>query len=118
MACGSKKKCITLAASDLQHDIIFQSRSRTQDEYGSETETYTTVATAYAKIEPKKAFEKMQMMQLTTPITHKISVRYVAGINTQCRILFGSRIFNILEVINVEEKNITLEIMASENAGT
>jgi len=53
-------------------------------------------------------------MKLDNENTHKIRIRYNKDVHPKMRIKFGFRYFNILAIINVDERDIYQEIMASE----
>jgi SPP1 family predicted phage head-tail adaptor len=61
-----------------------------------------------------KGDEKFQAMQLQTPTIHKVTMRYRAGVTTAKRLLYGSRVFDIKEVINVDEANSILVLKCME----
>ena len=114
MACGSNAD-LCINPSELRHSIVIQSVARVSDGAGGQTETWSTQTTAYASIQPIKGYQKFQAMQTETPITHKIKMRYQAGISTQNRIVFDGRTFDVVEVLNIDERNIVLHILAMEN---
>jgi SPP1 family predicted phage head-tail adaptor len=55
-------------------------------------------------------------MQMQTPVTHKITMRYNASVTSATRLKFGTRIFAIKEVINVEERSRYLVVKAIEQS--
>lgn len=107
--------CASLAAS-LRHRVTIQNAVSTSDGQGGQTDAWSDLATAYASIEPLKGYERYQAMQMQTPVTHKIVMRYRAGVTTKSRILFGTRVFWVQEVLNFEERNRFLTIKAIERA--
>ncbi|MBN9265960.1 MAG: phage head closure protein [Hyphomicrobium sp.] len=84
------------------------------DGQGGFTETWATEATLWAAIEPTKGYERYQAQQVQMPVTHKITIRYRSGVTTKKRFLFGSRVFEIKEVLNQNEANEFLELRAVE----
>ena len=108
------KDCSKDVVSRMDKRITIQTVTQTTDNQGGYTEAWATLATVWASIEPIKAYEKFQAAQLQTPISHKIMTRYRSGITTAQRISWSSRIFNIKEVINVNEANAFLKIIAIE----
>jgi head-tail adaptor len=52
--------------------------------------------------------------QLVATASHRIVMRHMPGIGPKHRIKFGSRIFNVGHVRNVEELDNVLEITATE----
>lgn len=97
----------------LRKRIAIQSNGEVADSYGQLTKTWTTLDTRYAAVEPLQGRELLQAQQVDSLITHKISMRYYAA-NTKMRVLYGSRIFNITSVINVDERNLYTVLMCQE----
>ena len=110
------KKCYNAAM--LRHTVKVQQRTQESDGAGGYTDAWSDLFTASAAINPAKGYERLQAMQMETHITHKMVMRYDGRITTAHRILFGTRVFNIVEVLNVEERNMWLEITAVEGAAT
>ncbi len=113
--------CDPVRACDLRHKISIQRANPTADDGGGHTDPWenpTTVATARACIEPLKGDERLKAMQLEDKVSHKITLRYQAGISAQHRVLFGGRVFNIRAVVNLEERNRWLQIFAEEGVAT
>jgi SPP1 family predicted phage head-tail adaptor len=63
---------------------------------------------------PTTNWERLQAMQLETPITHTIYIRYRDDLVPRDRILFRGRLFNIRSIVDMEEKKIFLELKAEE----
>jgi SPP1 family predicted phage head-tail adaptor len=100
----------------LRHRVVVQTKTETPDGQGGFTAAWTDGASIWVSIEPANGYERYQAMQMQTPITHKITARYNASINTACRLKFGDRILWVVEVLNVEERNRYLKIKAIERA--
>lgn len=100
----------------MRHRVTIQSVSQASDSQGGYTDTWTDGDTVFASIEPIKAWEKMQAQQMQVPVTHKITMRYRSDVTAASRLKFGTRIFWVKEVINVEERNRFLIIKAQERA--
>lgn len=118
MAC---KPCEKLKICDLRHRITVQAENPTTGTGGGRGNPWaspTTVATVSACIEPLRGMERVRAMQIQDTTTHKITLRYRSGILPRHRIKFGTRLFNIHSVINVEERNRWIEIMAEEGGPT
>lgn len=111
--------CAKIDVPSLRHRIEIQSVTRTEDGAGGfGPRVWSKFTDAWASIDPVSAWEKFQASQMETPITHKIVMRYQPGIITAQRIKFGERYFNIVEVLNIEERNVFLKITAVEGAAT
>lgn len=105
-----------MRAGKLTHLIEIQSPIETTDAAGGPIPTWdeqTPYAQLYASIQPLRGREILAPAA-ESEVTHKITTRYKAGITTDMRIKFGERYFGIESVINVDESNVMLEIMAVE----
>lgn len=108
------KNKLCIERGELRHRVSIEQRARTSDGAGGHTAAWSEYTAAWCSISPYRGYQKFQAMQLETPITHKIKMRYQSGITTDMRIIFDSRKFDIKEVINVDERNLVLEILAVE----
>ena len=105
-------------AGDLRHRITIQSSVKTGDGGGGFTVAWSNLATVRGKIEPLRGREQLHGMQLEARVTHRILIRYRSDVTAANRILFGTRTFNIRSVLNVDERNRWLEILAEEGVAT
>jgi SPP1 family predicted phage head-tail adaptor len=103
----------------LNKRIILQSRSGTKDTVGGQSETWTNVATVWAMLEPSFGRELLtaQAMSIDHPMT--ICIRYQAAFANPktvaaMRAVYGSRIFDIHDSVNLNEGNRFLVMIASE----
>lgn len=98
----------------LKHRITIQDLTSGVDSYGSATDQWTDVCTVWAGIFPLsgKAFFEAEMMN--SEVSHKINIRYRAGIKPDMRVKFGSRYFQIISVINFQERNAEMQLMCRE----
>lgn len=99
----------------MKHRVTLQERSLTEDGQGGYTEEWEDVASLWAHVTPLKGYERMQAMQLASPITHKVLIRYRAGLTTSMRLVFDGRVFEIEEAINLEEAKAFLQLICVEN---
>jgi len=109
-------KCCDIESGKLRHKVSVQRLNRIDAGGGSYNVEWETFASPYAWIKPLSGTESLFGMQLEDTITHDIIIRYKASrtITPENRIKFGSRLFNIRSVINVEERNRWLQIRAEE----
>jgi len=103
-----------MRAGSLRHKITFQQLTVANDTWGHSAETWTDQVTTYAALWTLRGTERMESLKLDNEITHKIRVRYKRDLNPKMRIKFGERYFNILSMIDPDERHIYYEIMASE----
>lgn len=104
-----------MRAGQLRHTISIQEQTDTADGMGGFTTAWADSYKCKAAIWPLSARESLDAMKLELVVTHKIRIRYRSGITAKNRILFGSRTFNIVSIINNDERNISLDIMATED---
>ena len=106
---------------DLRHVIVIEAGNAATDAGGGQTDPWaspTVVASVRACITPLRGSEKLRAMQLEDSVTHKFTLRFRTGITAKHRIRFGTRLFNIRSVIDVDERSRWLEIMADEGLAT
>jgi len=65
---------------------------------------------------PVSAKEMMQTDRTVMTITHRIRIRFRNTVRASWRIKFGNRYFNIESILNPNERNEWLDIMAKEVA--
>jgi len=99
----------------LRHTIAIQSQSVTPDSFGQPQQRWTTVRTSKASIQALTLREIFQANQLTSQVTHLITVRWTPSvIRPGMRIAFGSRIFQSQAVNNLDERNLLVKMLALE----
>ena len=103
-----------MRAGKLRHSIAIEKKVVLRDSIGAEQITYEPFCLAYASIEPIGGREYFLAQQTQSAVDYKFITRYRAGIRPDFRITWGTRIFNIQSVLNLEEKNIQLVIYAKE----
>lgn len=106
--------CGKYLPAEMNKRMTIQNVTFASDGQGGQTETWTDTASVWAKIEPVKAWERMQAMQMQAPVTHKITIRYRSDVTSASRFNYQGRILWAKEVINVNENNQFLEIKAVE----
>jgi len=114
--CKPARKCAAVDIGSLTERVTIQAVTEAEDAYGTHAASWGTFATVWAAFEPLKAYEKYQAAQLQTPVTHKVTMRYLSGLTTKHRILWGTRVFNIVEVINVNEQDVLHVLKAVEGS--
>lgn len=102
-----------IRAGDLKHELVLRSAGGTRDTYGEQGIAPTVVATVYGKIEPLSTQQQFLAAQQQSSTTHVITVRYcseIAAIDASWTVLYGTRVFAISGVRNIEERNRVLEL--------
>jgi len=105
-----------MRAGRLRHRVSVRSRSQSQNSYGEPSNTFSEVTegSVWASIEPISSAEENRSGGRDEIITHKVTMRYLASITSTHRVIFGSRVFDIVNVTNHEEKNERLELLCRE----
>lgn len=103
-----------IESGKLRHRITIQQRSTTQDVYGEPTDTWTTFATVWASVEPIIGREFFASEQVQAEVTTKIRIRNLDGILPKMRVSFGSKIYDIKAIMNIEERNREILLMCEE----
>lgn len=102
----------------MRHRITFQSFTGLQDDYGdplqSDDSNWENTATLWAAIDPISGREFYAAEQSQSEVSHKIRCRYRSGLTTAMRIKYGKRIFQIVSIIDWEERHESLLIMCKE----
>jgi len=99
---------------DLNKQITLQYPTKVSDGMGGFTETWTDADTIWAAIWPISANELVRSMQQTMEISHRFRIRYRNVLRPDWRIKYGNRYFNIVSIINPNEKNKLLDLMCKE----
>jgi SPP1 family predicted phage head-tail adaptor len=103
-----------MRAGKLRHKVTIQDYTESQDSYGTVTKTWADYATVWASIEPVKGREFWESQQINAEVTAKVILRYLEGVTPKMRVKHGSRIFQVISVINPEERNRELQLMVKE----
>jgi SPP1 family predicted phage head-tail adaptor len=103
-----------MRAGSLKHRVVFQEQKSTKNNYGEKVDEWVDTLTAPVGIRTISGKEQYLSNQNYSTLSHLLEARYSSLINTKQRILFGTRIFNILAVLNVYEANKRLEILVEE----
>lgn len=106
--------CGPIESGQLRSRVQIQTRTRTTDSMGGATVTWAEHTSTWAEIVPKGANEAFWAKHLEHRVTHKITIRYLSGITSDMRILFGTRVFQIKGILNWEEKNRYLILSCEE----
>ena len=101
-------------SSEAKHRVVIQTKSSVSDGEGGFTETYTGTATTWAAISPIRANQQMEYRSIGVDATHLIKLRGNVSINEADRVVFGSRVFEVLTVENIQERGILKVITCKE----
>ncbi len=98
---------------NFNHWLVFQ--QKTSSGRGIDrTETWSDHFGAWGFVRPVSASEKIRSGRDEMTTTHRIRLRSNATVGHQHRIKFGSRIFEVESVINIDEASRETELLARE----
>lgn len=104
-----------MKAGKLRHRIVFEQPVENPGPFNEARFNWTTYREVWAEVRPMSGREYFASQQAQSDVSHEITTRYLAGVTPRMRVRFGSRIFDIRAVMNVEERNIQLRILAVEH---
>ena len=100
----------------MRYQVKLQSPANTTDAGGGRSQTFTTLATIWANIVPKSGTERYKHDQIQDQTTHDVFIRYRSDIDPKYRILYGTRVFSIKSILNVEERDRFYLLSCTEGA--
>ena len=106
-----------MRAGPLRKRVQWQQRTVTTDSFGQATETWVTAGTFWASLRPLKGNEQAIADQQRGYAQFEIRLRYLgAAINfsPDDRIVYGDRVFNIVNINNTDERNRETLVSATE----
>jgi SPP1 family predicted phage head-tail adaptor len=106
--------CCEIQAGMLRQRVQLQRKQEVDDGYGGFVGEWVTYANANAMVKPVSGSERVAGMQVESPVTHDILMRYRTGLLESDRIVLRGRPFNIRVILTVEERNRWLHIKADE----
>lgn len=103
-----------MRAGKLRHKVTIQQPTLATNSIGEATKTWSTYAQAWANVQPLTGRELFASQQVNAEQTVRITIRALSGVVPTMRVLFDGRYYEILSVIDREERGIYMELMCSE----
>jgi len=100
----------------LRHRVTVEAASAAGDEAGGETRSWSTFATAWARIEPVEAREKTVGAHLVGVVSHRVTLRWRGDLTAAMRIAYRGRHFRIRTLGDPDETRRYLELGCEEEA--
>lgn len=98
----------------LRHRITLLRQVNEVNDYGASTQTWMMVATVWADVRPLSGREYFSAQQVQSEVTTQIWLRHIEGIKPTMKVKFGKREFEILSVLNTQERDVSLQLMCKE----
>ncbi len=102
-------------AMSIRFDV--QSSAKTDDGRGGTTFVWSTQFRIVGRMKALRGYEQIRAKALEEKVTHRIRTWYDSRITTAHRLLYGSRIFDIVNIENIDERNHQLTITVGEKSG-
>lgn len=109
-----------LRSGSLTRPVDVQARATTRDTFGGQVSTWTLVKRVYAEIEALTGSERIAAQSIAPEVSHRVTVRYDSTLwadpktAATYRLSYRGRLFNIVAVMNVDEGDRTVELLAVE----
>ncbi len=104
-----------MRAGRLRHRVTIQSPVNAQDQYGAKTPyAWVDLDTVWASVEPLRGREYIDAEGEGAEVTTKIVIRYQDNVGPECRVIWDTRVFDVISAINVEERDRQIELMCRE----
>ena len=103
-----------VSAGSLKRKLTIEYKTQLADAYGSLVDTWGTHATWWASINPITGREYVSDGKVNSEVTTRIRGRYLNGVSPIMRVKYGTRIYSIVAVINIEERNREIELLCKE----
>tara|TARA_R100000655_G_scaffold77938_1_gene117272 strand:- start:10959 stop:11279 length:321 start_codon:yes stop_codon:yes gene_type:complete len=102
----------------LRESITIQTLASTKDTGGGISANFADSETIHARIKPTNGKEVFQQGVVQDRVTHEIFIRYNSSVTAKTRIKYGSRFFNIRSVINIDERDRYMKLLAEEGVAS
>lgn len=98
----------------LRHQVALQGVTRTEDEGGGGANVWATTATVWAAVEPLDGSESLHGLAVTASVSHRVTIRYRAGVTAKMRVVHRGRVFEIRAVLDRDERREILDLLCAE----
>lgn len=108
----------SVQVGELKHRLTLQFEDPQPDGQGGYTPIWTDLGVVWASVQPISGQEALVARQLQDSITHKVRMRWRPNVKAAMRLKWGTRLFNIRKVSNLDEGNVWLELRCEEGVAT
>lgn len=107
-------RTLFLDPGSLRTELALQAATPAPDGLGGHTESWTEIATVFARIEPLSATSFYGPDQTVEAVTHRITIRWRSGVSAGMRFARQGRNFDIVTVHDPDDSGRYLVCRASE----
>ncbi len=101
---------------DLRNRMVLEREQRSADGGGGAAVNWQFVATVWAAVKPLSGREKDRYHSLEATLSHRVVLRYRAGVSPGMRLRMGARLFDIHAVFSPDERRRWLFCLCRETA--
>lgn len=107
-----------MTIGQMQHRVAIRSKTRGASDGagGNLSETWSTFATVWAKLDPTTAREIVAADQVVHRLTHIVTIRARDGVTASMRVVYKTRVLAILGTRELMEGGQWLELLCEEGA--
>ena len=87
----------------MRERIVFESKTRTTDNMGGSSVSWSTHATVWGSVKEVSGTENYETLQITAERTTVFSIRYLSTITESMRINWNSGYYDIVQIINEDD---------------
>lgn len=98
----------------LRRQIVIEQRDAGEDALGQLLDTWSTVCTCYADIQPQSGKEVLGGEANVSSVASIIEIRYRTNVTAAMRARYAGRVFNIEAVIDVDTMHRRLHLVCTE----
>lgn len=95
-----------IKAGRLRERLTIQAPSAVRKALGETVLTWQTEAVVWGEVESLSAQEIVQAMQNQLQVTHRVTIRYYAGLTSEMRLVWRGKTLEILSVLERENRAI------------
>ena len=100
----------------LRHRVGLSQASTAQNSFGEQIDTWSNYTTVWGSVRPMKGQELEHAHQISAEVNHVVRIRYNSSVESDHRVTHDSRTFEIVSVINWQERNIFMDLYCKEIA--
>ncbi len=109
-----------MQAGKLQHRVTIQAATETASPSGAKSQVWNEYATVWAAVVPLSGRELVHAQQAQPDVTHKVTLRSGGTVTRDLitpkhRLLYGSRVLEILSVTDENENGFVLTLSCMES---
>lgn len=105
-----------MRAGDLRTRVEIQQPVRVGSGTGGRVE-WQTYAAAWADVKPVRSTDRTDDGHFQTVRLARVTIRYREGVKSKMRVVIGSRVLEIVSVIDVDERHRQLDLLCEERGG-